>query len=303
MPVPITCPACGSRLKAADDLAGGEVDCPRCGRAVPVPDPDAPPAAKKAARPIVADRPRKPAKKASDGPPWQLVAAGVGGGLVLLAVTAAVIYVIVARRPAPPAPAAAADPVKPAAVPPVEVPKPAPFQWVRFAVPDTPVSVVMPNGPPEKTDPLDEAGEAVGAMMEGAGGLDRWLKQDGERTYTVTVFRPAIVKALEAPELKGLDIGLDANSYTPELMLKTLGTNRLMTGGGAEVSKTEGVQNGVPYRQTVRRSRSGKPVVVRVYGLPGLAVGLRADGPGVGVEDQRVGEFFAGFAVVAPAKK
>ncbi len=35
MPIPARCP-CGHRWQAADDLAGGLTNCPRCGKATPI---------------------------------------------------------------------------------------------------------------------------------------------------------------------------------------------------------------------------------------------------------------------------
>jgi hypothetical protein len=40
MSIRVSCPNCGQHLRAPDNLAGGQVDCPRCGAAVLVPLPD-----------------------------------------------------------------------------------------------------------------------------------------------------------------------------------------------------------------------------------------------------------------------
>ena len=37
MPIPITCAACGTRLKAPDTVAGRKIKCPKCGGVVAVP--------------------------------------------------------------------------------------------------------------------------------------------------------------------------------------------------------------------------------------------------------------------------
>ncbi|SRR5216683_1221933 len=39
MPIPVSCPTCGAKLKAPDKMVGRKTNCPKCGTAVVVPSP------------------------------------------------------------------------------------------------------------------------------------------------------------------------------------------------------------------------------------------------------------------------
>ncbi len=61
MPIPVTCPNCGTRLNAPDAAAGKKVKCPRCAAPFPVPNPGEEPmmvTAAPAARPAAPPPPR-----------------------------------------------------------------------------------------------------------------------------------------------------------------------------------------------------------------------------------------------------
>jgi hypothetical protein len=158
---------------------------------------------------------------------------------------------------------------------------------VWFEFPDTPAFAVFPNGPPAKADPLAGVTDGPAADLLAIGPrIDRWVKTDGDRTYTATVLR--------VPEAFNLDgLGLD-DLFSPQDMLKTAAANPLLTGGGREASRADGTQHGVPYRHLVMQTIKGT-AVVRVFGLKGVAVGLRVEGPGLTADDRFAGEFLAAF--------
>lgn len=71
MPILISCPSCGAKSKAPDQLAGKKAKCPKCGKGVPVPGSAAPAASKpptpsaKSPAPAAAAAAPKPQPKAS----------------------------------------------------------------------------------------------------------------------------------------------------------------------------------------------------------------------------------------------
>lgn len=255
----------------------------------------------KSARPIRGDddedddRPRKFKKKKDEGPPMGLIFGGMGVGLVLVA--AVVVAALMLRpKPAPPEQRAAAPaptaPDKPADKLP---PKPV-FEWKPFPLTGLGAgyTAVFPNGPPDKIDPFEAIKDdnTVGVLQSTGVKMDKWEATADGQTYSVTAFRPPDAASLlgGADALK--ELGLGGGSADPlETVSKNPGLMTLLLGGGRRVDEKDEVLNGVKYKQVTMRSNA-KLAVVRIYGLKDVAIALRAEGPGVAADSERVTHFF-----------